>query len=223
MGEHLDLLLGDPMRRLRLDRGPAEPAHALHLAALDREVDLRRALVAAHDFELVAEHVIHQQREIDHGGAGRGGADDYFLGGELGDARNRHRVPHEGDVGLAVGAAEPDQLRGVELRARHQERRGRDAVDRDADDGAVLGPLREELVGHHHAAGGRLVLHDDNWIAGDMIADVARDNAREQVVAAACGRADHKAQLLAFVEGADIFLSRRGRARAEQNRTEGRE
>ena len=58
------------MRGLRLDRGPTEPAPALHLATLDGEIELRRTGIAAHDLDLEAEQLVHQQREIDQVGLG---------------------------------------------------------------------------------------------------------------------------------------------------------
>jgi hypothetical protein len=77
-----------------------------------------------------------------------------------------------------------------------------------------FGALAVELVGHRHAAGGRLVLHDDARMARDVVDDVTRDNACEQVVAAADrGTHDHP-QLLALVERGDIVLCA-GRGRAD--------
>jgi len=59
---------------------------------------------------------------------------------------------------------------------------------------------------------GRLVLHDDGRIARNVIDDVARDRAREQVVAAACAGAHQHAQLLAPIERRHVLLRARWRA-----------
>jgi hypothetical protein len=79
-------------------------------------------------------------------------------------------------------------------------RRGRNSVDRRADHAAVARRRSVELICHHHAAGGRQVLHDDGGIARNMRADVARHRARKQVIAAARRGSDHDPQLPAAVE-----------------------
>jgi hypothetical protein len=135
-----------------------------------------------------------------------------------GDALDRRGVPHERDIGFAIGAADPDQLGRVELGARLQQRRRRDAVDRDPDHGAVLGALAIELVGHDRAAGSRLVLHDEVRTARNVVDDVAGDDARKQIVATAHRRADHHPQLLAPIERGDIVLRARRHGSAETKR-----
>ena len=91
-------------------------------------------------------------------------------------------MPDEAHIGFAVGAADPVELCGVELRASLQHRRGRNPVERHADDGAVLGALIVDLVGHHHAARRRLVLHDDGRVARNVVHDLARQRARIEIV-----------------------------------------
>jgi len=131
-------------------------------------------------------------------------------------------MPHEGNVRFAVRAADPHEPSLVELGARLQQRRGGDAVDRNADHRAVLGPLSIKLVGHHNAAGRRLVLHQNVRIAWNMVDEVTRDDAREQIVAATHGRAHDHAQLLAPVERGDVALRARLRCRADKHRDEQR-
>ena len=55
-----------------------------------------------------------------------------------------------------------------------------------------------------------------------MMDDVTRDDAREQIVAAAYGRAHDHAQLLAPVERRDVALRARLRYRADKHRDEQR-
>ena len=143
--------------------------------------------------------------KVVHGGARRGGADHELFAHHLGEALHRRGVPDIGDVGLAVGRAEPDQFCGIEMRRRRlQQRRRRDAVERHADRGAVIRPERVKLIDHEQPAGGRLVLHDDARDARDMRRHVARHDAGEQVVGAARRRADDEADLLAAVEVCDV-------------------
>src|ERR671921_866117 len=69
-----------------------------------------------------------------------------------------------------------------------------------ADDGAVLRRDVVEPVGEAEAAGALHVLGDDRRIARDVLAEVARDQAAVDVVAAADARADDHLDRLAFVE-----------------------
>src|SRR5262249_58092852 len=62
------------------------------------------------------------------------------------------------------------------------------------------------------------VLNDDAWIAGDMLADVAREHARIDVVAAAGSVADDQIDPLALVEIGNVVGARR--RHGEHERTE---
>jgi hypothetical protein len=181
-------------------------------------------LIAADDLELEAEDLVHQLREVDHRRARRGRPHDHFLAGQFGDAPDRRGMPDEGNVCFAVRAADPGEPGLVELGACLQERRRGNAVDRNADHRAILGPLVIKLVGHHHPAGRGLILHEDMGITRNVVHEVTGDDAREQIVAATDGRAHDHADLLAPIERSDVALRLRrgGGAKHEEDQQRGR-
>ena len=65
-----------------------------------------------------------------------------------------------------------------------------------AERGAVLGRLVEDEVGRPQAAGAGHVLDDDVGIAGQVLAEMAREVARVDVVARTRGIPDHHGGLL---------------------------
>ena len=65
---------------------------------------------------------------------------------------------------------------------------------------AVLRRGQVEIAHRGQAPGARHVLHDDGRIAGNVIADIARQHARIIVVAAGRREADHDGEELALVE-----------------------
>ena len=69
-----------------------------------------------------------------------------------------------------------------------------------ADDGPILRRGHGHMIGRQIAPRPRHVRDDDGRVAGDMIAHVARDEARVGVVAAPRRSADHDIDLLAPVE-----------------------
>ena len=130
-------LSASQLRADRLERRPVGDG-ALHLAALHGEVNLRRALVAGDDLELVAEQAIEQHRVVVLRRARRLRAHDNLGGLGVFELLHRRVVPDVEHLRLAVGAAETVELGGVEARAGGlQQRRRRHAVERRADHGAV--------------------------------------------------------------------------------------
>src|SRR5262245_24554461 len=69
------------------------------------------------------------------------------------------------------------------------------------------------MIEHLQAAGAAHVARDDRWIAGHVLAEMARDRARDLVDAAAGARADHQVERLAAVEVSDSISSRSARTR----------
>ena len=109
--------------------------------------------------------------------------------------------PGDADADLVVGAADPVELGRVELRALVAEQRiEAGAAADDAEGRAVLGADIVEPVGEPQAAGALHVLRHDVRIAGNVLAHVAREHARIEVVAAADAVADIEIDGLALVE-----------------------
>ena len=130
--------------------------------------------------------------------------------GDLGAA-----VPHHADADLVIGAADPVEPVAVELRGLVAEQRIEAGAAADgADHRAVLVGDVVEPVGEPQAAGAFHVLRRHLRIAGNVLAEMARDQPRVDVVAAADAVADHHVDGLALVE-----LGRRlgGRAAGAQH------
>jgi hypothetical protein len=76
------------------------------------------------------------------------------------------------------------------------------------DHGAVLRPAIDE-IGGANAAGSFHVLNDDARIAGHVLAQIATEGARIEIVAAASAEADDDLDRLALVEIGDALRSHR--------------
>jgi len=92
-----------------------------------------------------------------------------------------------------------------------QQRSGRHAIKRRADHGAVAGRGVEQIVGHLHAAGAGHILHDDGRLAWDVIMHVTRDEASDQIDAAAGRGRHHHLHGLACIEGCNVVVRARRR------------
>ena len=86
------------------------------------------------------------------------------------------------------------RLRIAEQRLQH------DAAADDAERGAVLRRGVVEVDGRNEAAGARHIAHDHAGIAGEVLAEMAREQPRGRVIGAAGGEADDDGDLLALVE-----------------------
>src|SRR6185503_16360365 len=143
-----------------------------------------------------------------HGGADAGAGQFRFHLHRIRDRLHRRGVPQEHDVDERVDAADPIEFGGLEAHALGAEllveRRGRRA---DADYRAVLRRDAVDVGERQEGAGARPVLRHDAGIAGDVLAEMAGEEARVEVVAAGRRIADGELDLLAFVE----WLLRRGR------------
>ena len=108
----------------------------------------------------------------------------------------------DADGGSVLGRdAEVFELAPVELNAGFAQDMLEDqSADEMADGEAVrLGDF-VDVIGGDQTAGAGHVFDDEGRIAGNMLAQVARDGARVGVVAAAGGAADDDADRFAFVE-----------------------
>ena len=129
------------------------------------------------------------------------------------EALHRRRVPHVGDLGLAIGAAEPDQLVRIEAHGGGlEQRRGRHAVERGADRGAVNGPAMNSWLVIVGLPGARLVLHDHGRLARNVLGQEAQRPRRS--------RSDPVAAMIRADSARTRRRPRRGRA-ARVGRQEG--
>ena len=153
---------------------------------------------------LEAEQVAQDVGHRDALGADAGAGDDQIVGAGLEILPGLHAgaLVHHRHAGVGVGAADPVELHRVELRVRviAQQWLERNAALRRADMQAVLVRDIGDVVGHHQAAAARHVAHDHLRIAGDVLADMTRNQPRIDVVAAAGGEADIERDGLVLVE-----------------------
>src|SRR5256885_14551369 len=99
-----------------LDARPGPAAARLDLAALHRERDVVSSRVAGDQAQLGAEDAVHHLWEEIGVGAGAGAADEHRPHVQILEARDAAFAPGGADAHFVVGAAEPAELAGVELR-----------------------------------------------------------------------------------------------------------
>src|SRR6516164_8178842 len=75
-----------------------------------------------------------------------------------------------------------------------------------ADDGAVLDHRVIDLIDSQQAAGARQVLDDDNWIAGDVLAEAAGNCAGGDVVGSSGAEPNYDLDRSATIELRDGLL-----------------
>ena len=200
-----------------LDARPRPAAAALHFAALEREADIVAAGIAGDDLEFCAEHRVDQSRELVSviGGAGR--ADRQRLCEQIVEFRKTRRPRGDTDAHFVIGAADPGEFRGVELRAGF----AKQGIERGAaagrtDDRAVIRRRRIKIVGEAETAGAFHILRHDGRIAGNVAAEPARDQARIKIVTAADAVADVEIDRLAAIEIGDALRVRRDLQKRER-------
>ena len=196
-----DRLVVEPALVRRQHARPRPAAASLHLAALHGHRDVVAAGIAGDDLELGAEHAVENAWELVGVGGLAGAADDQLLREhvfQLGDAA---ALPGDADADLVVGAADPGELVGLELRALGPQQRIEGGAAADGGDGrAVLRADIVDPVGEPQAAGTFHVLRDDGRVARDVLAEVAGNDARIEIVGAADAVADIEIDVLALVE-----------------------
>src|SRR5262249_29619906 len=198
---HGDRLVVDPALVGRQHARPRPAAASLHLAALHGERDIVAAGIAGHDLELGAEHAVDDARELVGVGGLAGAADDQFLRHDVFQLGDAARLPGDADADLVVGAADPGELVGLELRALGAEQRIEGgAAAEGGDRRAVLRADIVDPVGKPQAAGAFHVLRDDGRVAGDVLAQMAGKHAGIEIVGAADAVADIELDVAALVE-----------------------
>ena len=195
-------------------RAPAVPGigHRLCLAALHRQRHGGVALVAGHDLDFGAQHLVEHARERIGDGAGIGRGGDHLLCLRA-SASVRTPAVCQTREGQRAGAhgTEPDKAVDVVLHAADADRlRGNQRVGKHADGGAVLRRDRIEVVGHFDAAGADHVLRRPRSGLPGICLPMKRAISRDfDVVAAADIDPDQDVDGLAAVEIGDaVGLSR---------------
>ena len=204
-----ELVVVAPMRR---DGRERQPADAVHLAAAERDLHVGGPFVAGHDPVLRAEQVLHRQRELAECSGLRGSAEDRLLDQEIVELADPGRLGDAAGAGALVHVADPGELRRLVSRRRIAEDRLGDRRRRERrHHRAVAWRDVVEPVRCDHAGGADHVLHHHRWLARDVAAEMARQHAAVDVVAAADLVPDHERNRLAFVEvGNRIGRGRRG-------------
>ena len=211
--QHGDRLVVDPAFVCRQDARPRPAAASLHFAALHGHRNVVAAGIAGDDLELGPEHAVEDAGELVGVGGLAGAAHDQLLREhvfQLGDAA---ALPGDADADLVVGAANPGELVGLELRALGPQQRIEGGAAADGGDRrAVLRADIVDPVGEAQAAGTFHVLGDDGRVARDVLAEVAGDDAGVEIIGAADAVADIEIDVLALVEfRGRLRLRRRGR------------
>ena len=130
------------------------------------------------------------------------------------------RVPRHRQTDVAIHAAEPGELERIDIAfvlAEHRLER-QSAPDR-THDGAVLGRDPVNVFLGLEPAGTGHVLDDDRRLAGNVVAEVASEQPRIDVVGRARAGKDDHAELAALVELLRRLGARHLRAGREQQRT----
>ena len=175
---------------------------------LDGQADLVGALVAGNEIELHAQQVFLDDGVIDQRASGAGAADDELLFEHLPIVLDGRIAAHDAHDAVLIGIANEAELGRVELveaLASHQrveERAGQDNANRCP----VFGGDRVEIARSAQAAGAGHVLNDDVRIAWNMFLQMARDEPRIDIDAAAGRRARDHRDILALVEIRHRFL-----------------
>ena len=187
---------------------------AVGLAPVHRQHAFGGALIAQHQIELRAQHLVHHARIDGHGGAcARGGEAHGGLHGLV--SRPYGIGAHEDHIHQRIDPPDPSEFRGLHLglddaQALVQRQGGGD----DADGQAILRRARIKKGRRRHAASARHVAGHDGGIARDMAGHVGGEHPRIGVIAASGGKSDHDVDRLATIE---VFGLGEG-LRAEQPR-----
>ena len=213
---------------VRLGRLPARPGiiARLDLAPFHRQVNLVAAGIAGDDLEFGAEKLVHH-RGIDVGDCAlaRRAGNDFALA-QVVDGLDAGRVPDRHGLDHRRERAEPVEFFCIEAHALRADRlrRGK-IVAEHADVSAVARRLREQIVRHVDAAGAGHVLRHHVGIARNVLADMARHQARMQIVFAADAHSDQHVDGLAAIEvGRRLGLrGRRCHAREQEQSTKHRQ
>ena len=168
----------------------ARPGHAaaFELAALDGDECFRAAGVTGDRLDVDIEELA-QDPLLRVGGRAGIGAAQYGFSAAAAGRRSSWQCTvcrTQQTARSSRDAADPFELAEIDRDpAGRQQRVGDLGVVEHVDDRAVLRRVSLEMLDRAQAAGARHVDHDDSWSAGDVTSDMARNQPRVDVVAAA--------------------------------------
>ena len=190
------------------ERRMRRAAGAFDLAAVERDAQVVRALVALHHLDPGAEEIDQRIREFAGRRRAAGRAEHGFAGEQLLDRGDPGAGGDRAGRDALVHVADPGELRRLVARSGVAEDRLERGLRRQhAHDGAVLGGDVVEPVGGAQPAGARHVLRHRVGIAGHVPGDVARQRAAEEIETGAGLVADHDVQRLAAIEIGDALVA----------------
>ena len=212
--QQVELLVAQPVRPRALDAVPRPAAATVDLAAFHGEVDLRAARIAGDELDLGAEHRAQEHREIVEVRARPFAAERERFCQHVVPGLHRIGVPSRAQAHIVGDVADPGVAAGVELKVAEQRLHGK-AARHGADHAAVLGRDREDVLRGLEASRPRHVLRDHFRITRDVLAHMAREQPRIEVVAASRGEADDHRDGAAGIKILDAGGA--GRERSEQS------
>jgi hypothetical protein len=110
-------------------------------------------------------------------------------------------MPGKRNRGFGRQVSEPVETGNVELDAVRPADGGRhDVTQREGDGGAIPGGRVVERVGKDQPAAGRIVLDNQVRMAGDMLSDMARHEARHHIIISSDRPCDDQRDLLAAIK-----------------------
>src|SRR5262249_24751015 len=180
---------------------PGEAAIAIELGALHGDADRARVGIAEHGLEARAEHGVEELWKVVALGRRAGRADRDVAPFGILDRRDATLGPGDAGGDIAADAAEPAEFERVVARLLIAiERLGHQAARWGGDHAAVARRDVIEVVEHDDAACARHVLRDHGGLAGNELADVAREEPQIEIIAGADAIADQHAHTLVLVE-----------------------
>ena len=119
-------------------------------------------------------------------------------------------------------AADPVEFRGVEIDALDAHGLvGGQAILHEGDHAAVFRRHIRQIIGHEQPRGADHVLRHGLWLAGNVLADMARHKPHLQIIFAAGAHAHHDDEIAPAVEVLDVISpGRQGRQHERERKGE---
>ena len=160
-----------------------------------------RIAITFDDLELRAGETVEGKRQYLGIGTGAGAWNQQLVLLQIGESLDLRRMPRHCQADVAVHAAEPGEFERIDVDLVLAEHRlERQAAPDRAHDGAVLGRNPVDVLFDLEPTGTQHVLHNDDWLARNVVAEVACQHAGVNVVGRAGAGKDQHGQLAALVE-----------------------